>query len=92
MCRSAPGAGPSSAALAAAESRIEELLDERCDMEYELEVMERKVELLREEVRQNQRPRLACNRETCICLLCATWAYGGPHARLWFAGARMFCA
>lgn len=39
-----------SAALSAAQARIEELLDDKADLEYEIDVVERKVELLREEV------------------------------------------
>ncbi len=42
------------ASLSSAEARIEELLDEKSDMEYDLEVMERKLELLREEVGQEK--------------------------------------
>lgn len=38
------------AALSAAQARIEELLDDKADLEYEIDVVERKVELLREEV------------------------------------------
>jgi hypothetical protein len=33
------------------QARIEELLDDKADLEYEIDVVERKVELLREEVR-----------------------------------------
>eukprot|EP00877_Chromochloris_zofingiensis_P006000 jgi/Chrzof1/1653/Cz10g16010.t1 len=43
-------AAASSEALAAAESRVEELLDEKADLEYDIDVLERKVELLREEL------------------------------------------
>jgi FtsZ-binding cell division protein ZapB len=32
------------------QARIEELLDDKADLEYEVDVVERKVELLREEV------------------------------------------
>lgn len=32
------------------QARIEELLDDKADLEYEIDVVERKVELLREEV------------------------------------------
>jgi hypothetical protein len=39
------------ARLVASEARVEELLDEKADLEYDLDVMDRKVELLREEVR-----------------------------------------
>lgn len=39
------------ARLAASQGRVEELLDEKADLEYDLDVMDRKVELLREEVR-----------------------------------------
>jgi len=38
------------AALSSAQGRIEELLDDKADLEYEVDVVERKVELLREEV------------------------------------------
>jgi hypothetical protein len=38
------------AALAAAHERIEQLLDDKADLEYEVEVVDKKVELLREEV------------------------------------------
>eukprot|EP00879_Flechtneria_rotunda_P033681 GHRR01037349.1.p1 GENE.GHRR01037349.1~~GHRR01037349.1.p1 ORF type:complete len:151 (-),score=54.59 GHRR01037349.1:30-482(-) len=41
-----------SAALAAANARIEELLDDKADLEYEIDVVEKKVELLRDEVSQ----------------------------------------
>jgi hypothetical protein len=40
------------------QGRIEELLDDKADLEYELDVVERKVELLREEVR--------VAREACV--------------------------
>jgi hypothetical protein len=33
------------------QARIEELLDDKADLEYEIDVVERKVELLREEVK-----------------------------------------
>lgn len=46
----AAAAAAMSAALAAAQTRIEELLDDKADLEYEIDVVERKVELLREEV------------------------------------------
>jgi chromosome segregation ATPase len=39
------------AALSSAQAQIEELLDDKADLEYEVDVVERKVELLREEVR-----------------------------------------
>ncbi len=34
------------------QGRIEELLDDKADLEYEIDVVEKKVELLREEVRE----------------------------------------
>jgi hypothetical protein len=46
----AASASASTAALAAAQAKIEELLDDKADLEYEIDVVERKVELLREEV------------------------------------------
>lgn len=46
----AAAAAAASAALSAAQARIEELLDDKADLEYEIDVVERKVELLREEV------------------------------------------
>lgn len=49
-CHHHRSAAASSEALAAAESRVEELLDEKADLEYDIDVLERKVELLREEV------------------------------------------
>jgi hypothetical protein len=36
------------------QARIEELLDDKADLEYEIDVVERKVELLREEVRRQR--------------------------------------
>lgn len=36
--------------MCCAQARIEELLDDKADLEYEVDVVERKVELLREEV------------------------------------------
>lgn len=47
----AAAATAASAAVSAAQARIEELLDDKADLEYEIDVVERKVELLREEVR-----------------------------------------
>lgn len=51
------GAAAVSAALAAAHTRIEELLDDKADLEYEIDVVERKVELLREEVGSDGSPK-----------------------------------
>lgn len=46
----ADAAAAAAAAASAAQARIEELLDDKADLEYEIDVVERKVELLREEV------------------------------------------
>jgi hypothetical protein len=37
-------------ALGLAQGRVEELLDDKADLEYDVDVLERKLELLREEV------------------------------------------
>ncbi|WIA16462.1 hypothetical protein OEZ85_013146 [Tetradesmus obliquus] len=47
---SSAAAASAAAALASAQARIEELLDDKADLEYEIDVVERKVELLREEL------------------------------------------
>jgi predicted RNase H-like nuclease (RuvC/YqgF family) len=46
------------ARLSEADARVEELLDEKADLQYDLDVMDRKVELLREEVRGGRFMRL----------------------------------
>jgi hypothetical protein len=60
----------SSAELATANARIEELLDEKADLEYDLAVLEQKVELLREEVGVL---RAAC----CVCCVLRAARGGG---------------
>ena len=65
-------AAAAASALSVAQGRIEELLDEKADLEYDVDVLERKLELLREEVRQGSRH----NFEIGICttsLRCSPW-------------------
>jgi chromosome segregation ATPase len=50
-------AAAAASALSVAQGKIEELLDEKADLEYDVDVLERKLELLREEVSHSKSER-----------------------------------